>query len=69
MVCLQICNLSKDTEAVVDVSGGSSVMGLRITMTVLPIIGLLIALLYFKLKYLLTEEKITEIENTLKARN
>lgn len=68
-ICLQICNLSKDTEAVVDVSGGSSVMGLRITMTVLPIIGLLIALLYFKLKYLLTEEKITEIENTLKARN
>lgn len=67
-VCLSICSLSKDTESAA-VAAGSSVMGLRITMTIFPIIGLVLAVYYFRKKYILTEEKITEIEDTLKAKN
>ena len=67
-VCLSICNLSKDTESAA-VAAGSSVMGLRITMTIFPIIGLFLAVYYFRKKYILTEEKIIEIEDTLKAKN
>ena len=36
-------------------------MGLRMTMSVLPIVGLFVALIWFKFKYKLTEEKVAEI--------
>lgn len=66
-VCLNICNLSDDTAAVVDVAANaaSSVAGLRITMTVFPIVGLVAALLVFKMKYILSEQKMNEISETL----
>jgi melibiose permease len=68
-ICLTICNLSDDTSAVVtDTAGNSSVLGLRITMTILPIIGLFIAVIYFRKKYILTEEKVEEIALQLKER-
>jgi melibiose permease len=68
-ICLTICNLSDDTSAVVtDTTGNSSVLGLRITMTILPIIGLFIAVIYFRKKYILTEEKVEEIALQLKER-
>lgn len=61
-ICLTLCNLSSDTES----AAASSVMGLRLTMTVLPIAGLLAAVFYFYRKYILTEEKVTELADELK---
>ena len=69
-VCLQIFNISDNTDTVVDhVAASSSIMGLRMTMTILPIFGLLIAIFIFGKKYILTDEKLEEISNELKARN
>jgi len=66
-IALQIFNLKKDTADVVAgfdystaVSEGSKV-GLRMTMTLIPIAGLFIAIIWFKNKYILTEEKLKEI--------
>lgn len=62
-ICLSVCNLSNDTSNTVAAveTAGSSVLGLRMTMTVIPIIGLLAAVFVFYKKYLLTEEKVEEI--------
>ena len=38
------------------------------TMTIIPIIGLFIAIVIFKKKFILTEEKMNEITDELKAR-
>lgn len=66
-ICLSICNLSNDTsDAIVAVSKASNVFGLRFTMTVLPIFGLFIAFVYFKKKYILTEEKVAELATEVK---
>ena len=40
---------------------------LRMTMTVLPIIGLVAALIYFKEKYILSEKKVQEISKELRG--
>lgn len=66
-ICLSICNLSNDTDAVVEATA-SSVIGLRMTMTVIPIIGLLIAVCVFHKKFILTEEKVNEIAMQVKAK-
>ena len=47
----------------------SSVFGLRFVMTVAPVIVLVIALLIFKAKYILTDKKLEEISAELKARS
>lgn len=60
-ICLAVCNLSDNTEVVVVDLSNSSVLGLRMTMTIIPMLGLLIALFYFRKKYILTEEKVEEI--------
>lgn len=63
-ICLSICNLNKDTEASVQAANTateSSVIGLRMTMTLLPIVGLLAAVFYFRKHYCLTDEKMAEI--------
>lgn len=68
-LCLQIFNISENTDAAVtDVASGSSLMGLRMTMTVLPIAGLLVAVFVFGRKYILTDEKLKEISGELKKR-
>lgn len=69
-ICLQVCNISKDTtDEVVSVAlSGSSAMTLRMTMTILPIAGLLIGVLIFAKKYILTDEKISEISKELAAK-
>ena len=46
----------------------SSVMGLRMVMTVGPIAVLVIAYLIFKRKYILTDEKLQEIGEELSLR-
>ena len=47
---------------------GSSVFGLRMTMTIIPVVVLFLALLIFKKKYILTDEKLREITDELKSR-
>ncbi|MBD5501411.1 MAG: sugar:sodium symporter [Lachnospiraceae bacterium] len=70
-VCLSVCKLSDDTSnvaAAADVSA-SSLFGLRMTMTVIPIAGLLIAVFLFHRKYILTEQKVEEIAAQIKVKN
>ncbi|MDE7403518.1 MAG: glycoside-pentoside-hexuronide (GPH):cation symporter, partial [Lachnospiraceae bacterium] len=68
-ICLTVCNLSDDTsQAAVAVDAASSVVGLRMTMALIPIIGLVIAVIVFYKKYILTESKLNEIEAELKKR-
>ena len=70
-ICLSVCNLSNDTsntEAVVENVASSSVIGLRLTMTVIPIVGLLIGIFWFYKKYHLTEEKLEEIRSQLEQK-
>ncbi|WP_034210418.1 glycoside-pentoside-hexuronide (GPH):cation symporter [Lachnospira multipara] len=76
-VCLSINHLQSGTEvsetdAVIDFSKGvsqASRIGLRTTMTVIPIIGLFIAVLWFKKKYILTDKKIEEITKEIHKNN
>ena len=65
-ICLSICNLSSDTD-VVATATNKSIVVLRMTMTVIPIIGLLIAVFLFHGKFILTEEKVEEIAAQVKA--
>jgi melibiose permease len=66
-ICLSLCHLSSNTDAT-DVAGsvGGNVIGLRMTMTVIPIIGLLIAVFYFNRKYVLNDAKMQEIRESIK---
>ena len=70
-LALQILSLSQDTtetEEGIDYSIGviaSQKMGLRMTMTIIPILGLVFAIFWFKKKYTLTDEKIDEISKEL----
>ena len=47
---------------------GSSVLGLRFVMTVLPIFVLIVGFIVFKTKYILTDEKLEEISAQIKER-
>ena len=74
-ICLSIFNLSsaETTEAdqVIDFSASvdtASKIGLRMFMTLIPIVGLLVAMFWFTKKYILTDEKLEEIAGELKAR-
>ena len=67
-ICLSINSLSSDevTEAdqAVDFAAtvaDSAKVGLRMTMTIIPIIGLIAAVLVFKKKFILTDEKVEEL--------
>ena len=66
-LCLEIFHISDNADAALDVAG-SSVMGLRFTMTVIPIAGLIAAFIFFRRKYILTDEKVQEIADTLKEK-
>ena len=66
-ICLAVFNLSDDTSTVTE-AAGSSVVGLRMTMTVIPIFGLLIAVFLFRQKFILTEEKVEEIAAQIKQK-
>ncbi len=61
-ICLSVCRLSNDTSgAVAAEAAGGSVFGLRMTMTVVPVAGLLLSVFLFHRKYILTERKVEEI--------
>lgn len=66
-ICLSICRLSNDTSQAVTAAEGS-VLGLRFTMTVIPIIGLVSTFFIFRKRYTLTEEKVEEIAAQVKAK-
>ena len=67
-ICLSVTHLSSDASETSQAvqAAASSVMGLRLTMTVLPILGLLVAIFYFHKKYILTEEKVEEIASAIR---
>ena len=64
-ICLAVFHISDNTEAAAQVAQ-SSVMGLRLTMTIFPIVGLLVAVWFFSKKFILDDEKVQEIVEALK---
>ncbi|MDE5873968.1 MAG: glycoside-pentoside-hexuronide (GPH):cation symporter, partial [Lachnospiraceae bacterium] len=69
-ICLQLSNLSKDTsnvDEIVEAVDGSHLIVLRMTMALIPIIGFIIACIIFRKKYILTDEKLAEISETLRG--
>ena len=76
-ICLSITHLQSGTDvsasdAATDFSAAVSLSqktGLRLTMAVIPIIGLFIAFFWFKKRYVLTDERLAEIESELSARH
>ena len=75
-LCLTVFKLSEGTDVseadkIRDFAAtvaASSKVGLRMTMTILPIIGLFVGIFWFRKKYMLTDEKMDEINGALKAR-
>jgi len=72
-ICLSFNNLSNEntTEAdkAIDFSlnvAKSGKLSLRMTMTIIPIIGLIVAIIVFRKKFILTEKKMEEITEALK---
>ncbi len=73
-ICLAVANLQSGTEVseaekAIDFSAGVSTaqkMGLRMTMTVIPIIGLIVAIIWFRKRFILTDEKVLEISEQVK---
>ena len=67
-ICLSVNSLSSEetteAEQVMDfaknVSQGAK-LGLRMTMTLIPVLGLIIAVLVFRKKYILTDDKVREL--------
>ena len=71
-ICLSINHLSSgdtsEAEQMIDFAKdvtASAKLGLRMTMTIIPIIGLFIAIAVFAKKFILTEEKVSEIAKQL----
>ena len=46
----------------------SAKIGLRMTMTILPVIGLILGIFWFRKRFMLTEAKMNEITDELKQR-
>ncbi len=72
-ICLSINNLKSEeiteAEKSIDFSlqtDAASRLGLRLTMTLIPVIGLLAAIIYFRKKFILDEAKMDEITKQLK---
>lgn len=71
-ICLTVFHLSDEVDtasAAADAAVAvSSVVGLRMTMTLVPIVGLLAAVVVFHKKYTLTEERVEEIARQVNER-
>jgi melibiose permease len=72
-ICLSLNNLKaesgNDVEQLYDFSkdvSASAKLGLRMTMTIIPIIGLFVAIAVFRKKFILTEKKMEEINASLR---
>lgn len=72
-LCLSIFKIGgASTDEVVTTvakAAGNSVFGLRMTMTIIPMVILVTAVIVFKKKYLLTDEKLTEIGKAISKAN
>lgn len=66
-VCLSLSHLSEDT-SLAAAAAGTSMAGLRLTMAALPIAGLIAAVIVFRKKFILTDEKVEEITETLRKK-
>ena len=64
---LQVFHIS-ETEIGAGVLAESSRLGLRMSMTIIPIVILLVGVIIFKMKYILTDEKLKELTDIIKAR-
>jgi melibiose permease len=49
------------------VQSAGTILGLRLLMTILPMVGLAVALVFFVKKFRLTDSRVQEISDTLKA--
>ena len=69
-LALDLFHISQNSEGVASAGelSTANLPGLRLTMTVLPICGMLIALFIFYKKFILTEEKMEQINTELKGR-
>lgn len=74
-IALQVLSLksgnTSEAEQTMDLAKNVSVgskMGLRMVMTLIPIAGLVFALIWFKKRYILTDKKIKEISKKLEAK-
>ena len=73
-ICLSVNHLKSDEEITeleknIDFSlqtDAASRLGLRLTMTVIPVIGLFVAIFYFRKRFILDEAKMDEITKQLK---
>ena len=69
-IVLSICKIQKDTEAsAAGEIAASSRMGLRMSMTVIPIIILAIGIVVFVKRYILTDEYLATITKELSHRD
>ncbi len=59
---------NSDTEGEIMAQSAQTILGLRLLMTILPIIGLTVAFLFFVKKFVLTDQKVQEIADTLRGR-
>jgi melibiose permease len=68
-IVIAVFHIQKDeTAAVLTAIDAQSRMGLRMCMTIIPIVVLLIGLIVFRKNYILTDEKLEEISAELKAK-
>jgi melibiose permease len=68
-VVIQVFNIKKDeTGEVLQAIDRTSRMGLRMCMTVIPIIVLIVGLIVFRKNYILTDAKLVQINDELKSR-
>lgn len=67
---LDLIGLVGDTEEAGEIvaQSANTILGLRLLMTILPILGLTIAFIFFVRKFILTDHKVQEIADTLKAK-
>ena len=67
-ICLTVNSLSKDNTSTADQAidfakntSDTAKLGLRMTMTIIPIVGLFLAITLFRRKFILTDEKVQEL--------
>lgn len=66
---LDLIGLAGDTSETSEIiaQSESTIMGLRLLMTILPILGLAIAFIFFVKKFKLTDKRVQEIAETIKS--
>jgi melibiose permease len=68
-IVLTVFHIQKDEETVLTAIDASSRLGLRMCMTIIPILVLLVGLFVFRKNYILTDEKLTEISGQLERKH